>query len=246
MPRPALIALLALSLAVLLGVPAVLLAGPSQPETLGQTQVAESASGTEAGGEADLSHQDGASTPPARVAEGDAPRTADDASDGADAAETDDDASDEPQPATPAAVQVEALGLDADVTPTGVREDGAMGIPDDVGTAGWFAPGVAPGAASGSAVLAAHVDNREQGLGQFAALHEAEPGQEVVVTDRDGQAWRYEITGRTQQPKEALDTDAVFRQRGDHVLTLITCGGAWDEAQGRYADNVIVEAAPAW
>ena len=241
MRRPLLVALLALSLSALVGLPTALtLTQASTTADVGTTQVSA----------ADGALADGASAgttrPPARVTDPpEDPADADDAADADEAADADDEP-DEPTPASPAEVRVDALDLHATVDPVGIRDDGAMGVPDDVDVAGWFAPGVAPGHDSGSAVLAAHVDSREQGLGQFAALHEAQPGQDVEVTDADGQTWRYEVTGRTQQPKASLDTDAVFRHRGDHVLTLITCGGAWDDSQGRYADNVLVEATPTW
>jgi hypothetical protein len=62
---------------------------------------------------------------------------------------------------------VPALGVDAPVEPVGIRDDGQMALPDDVDRLGWYRFGPVPGA-EGSAVLAGHVDDAEQGLGALA------------------------------------------------------------------------------
>lgn len=43
---------------------------------------------------------------------------------------------------------------------------------------------------------------------------------------------------------EGLDAD-LFRADGPVRLVLITCGGTFEAAAGRYADNVVVVAHPA-
>jgi hypothetical protein len=71
----------------------------------------------------------------------------------------------------PVRLTVPALGVDAPLDPVGVAPDGQMALPDDVDRVGWYRFGPAPGAA-GSAVLAGHVDDAEQGLGALAALRD--------------------------------------------------------------------------
>ncbi|WP_127571392.1 class F sortase [Georgenia faecalis] len=46
------------------------------------------------------------------------------------------------------------------------------------------------------------------------------------------------------EPRDALDP-ALFATDGDHRLVLITCGGAFDERSGQYAENIVVVAEPA-
>jgi hypothetical protein len=44
--------------------------------------------------------------------------------------------------------------------------------------------------------------------------------------------------------KEELPVDQLFAREGAPVLTLVTCGGAFDRAEQRYLDNTVVSAAP--
>lgn len=70
-----------------------------------------------------------------------------------------------------------------------------------------------------------------------------ELGDVVEVVDAAGERHRFAVTSRTSYPKAALPAE-VFRTDGPPQLTLITCGGAFDEATGNYADNVVVVAQP--
>ena len=56
------------------------------------------------------------------------------------------------------------------VDPVGVQDDGDMQIPEDANRAGWYRFGPAPADAQGATVLAAHVDSRLTGVGQFSRL----------------------------------------------------------------------------
>jgi hypothetical protein len=149
-----------------------------------------------------------------------------------------------PDVVPPVRLEVPALGVDAPLDRAGVRPDGQMELPDDVGRAGWYRFGPAPGA-PGSAVLAGHVDDAEQGLGALAPLREAEPGQEVLVTDAAGATTRWRVVSRELLDKQALPVDLLFGREGPPRLTLVTCGGPFLPDVGGYRDNVVVVAEPA-
>jgi hypothetical protein len=155
------------------------------------------------------------------------------------------DAAPAPAPAVvpPVRLEVPALGVDAPLEQAGVRPDGQMALPDDVGRAGWYRFGPVPGA-PGSAVLAGHVDDAEQGLGALAPLREAEPGQEVLVTDAAGATTRWRVVSRELLAKQALPVDLLFGREGPPRLTLVTCGGPFLPGVGGYRDNVVVVAEP--
>ncbi len=148
-----------------------------------------------------------------------------------------------PEVVPPARVMLPARGLDVPVDPVGTAPDGQMALPDDVGRAGWYRFGPVPGA-PGSAVVAGHVDDAEQGLGAMAVLREAEPGDEVVVTDAAGAATRWRVTARELLDKQALPVEVLFRRDGPPRLTLVTCGGPFLPEVGGYRDNVVVVAEP--
>ena len=155
------------------------------------------------------------------------------------------DAAPAPAPAVvpPVRLEIPALGVDAPLAESGVRPDGQMALPDDVGRAGWYRFGPVPGA-PGSAVLAGHVDDAEQGLGELAPLREAEPGQEVLVTDAEGTSTRWRVVARELLDKQALPVDLLFTRTGPPRLTLVTCGGPFLPDVGGYRDNVVVVAEP--
>ena len=143
--------------------------------------------------------------------------------------------------AAPGRLAVPDLGIDTRVQPVGVREDGQMAIPDDVDRVGWYRFGPIPGE-PGSAVIAGHVDDAEQGLGELAPLRGAEPGDEVRVTADDGTTTRWRVVSREVITKAVLPLADLFRRDGPPRLTLITCGGPFLPEYRSYRDNVVVVA----
>lgn len=149
------------------------------------------------------------------------------------------------RPPIPARLVVEAIGVDANILPLGL--DGhsrQMEVPHDVDEVGWYRHGPGPGQ-PGSAVLAAHVDGFGQGRGAFFALHELEPGDEVRVMDEEGEEHLFVVAARTDYHKTELPVDVIFSRRGEAVLTLITCGGGFNDTARSYDSNVVVYAVPA-
>jgi hypothetical protein len=149
----------------------------------------------------------------------------------------------ETQRPVPVRLAVPGRGVDAAVDAVGVQPDGQMTLPEDVDRLGWYRFGPAPGA-DGSAVIAGHVDDREQGLGAMAPLREAEVGDEVVVTDSTGTTTRWRVLSRELVQKQALPLDRLFAREGPARLTLITCGGPFLPEFGSYRDNVVVVTEP--
>jgi len=147
-----------------------------------------------------------------------------------------------PPPGVPTRILIPALGIDDPVIPVGLEEDGAMEVPP-AELAGWYRYGTAPGSDRGSAVIAAHVDHEDQ-PGVFLELARLEVDSEVTVIDDAGVASSYRVIERWQVDKDLLPVDELFRSGGDPVLTLITCGGAFDRSARSYDDNIVVRAVP--
>lgn len=142
----------------------------------------------------------------------------------------------------PTALTIDSIDVaGAPVRPVGVEEDGEMEIPGAT-EVGWYRFGARPGDA-GSAVLAAHI--AYDGVdGVFRRLADVAPGDAVQVNRSDGSAVDYVVSDVTQVPKAELPDD-VWARDGDARLVLITCGGEFDRAAGRYRDNVVATARPA-
>jgi sortase family protein len=149
-------------------------------------------------------------------------------------------------PIPPVSLRAPRVGIEAAVDPVGIEAGtaGVMEIPDDIGRAGWYRYGPAPGDPEGVAVITSHVDSARYGPGAFFRLRELEPGDQVTVDLADGRALTYQVVGREQMAKDALPTAELFRRDGAPALALVTCGGAFNRSAGSYADNVIVWAVP--
>ncbi|PPG50531.1 class F sortase [Rathayibacter sp. AY2B3] len=142
----------------------------------------------------------------------------------------------------PARLSVPAMGLDEPLIALGIQSDGAMEVPADYDDVGWFSGGGRPGG-SGRTVIAAHVDSRS-GPAVFFRLGELAPGDEIAVSGVDGSDHRYRVTAVESHAKAAFPTARVFGATLEEELILVTCGGEYDAAIGRYRDNLVVFASP--
>ncbi|WP_425844369.1 sortase domain-bontaining protein [Agrococcus sp. TSP3-2-1] len=143
----------------------------------------------------------------------------------------------------PTRVQVPSVGIDLEVIPVGVREDGQMDVPELVREVGWYRFGPAPGADRGSAVLSAHVDS-DRGRAPMAELLGVRAGERVEVATASGADLRFRIVAVERFSKDELPLEQLFARDGDPLVRLITCGGEWDAAAGAYEDNIVVTAVP--
>ncbi|TDC67462.1 class F sortase [Streptomyces hainanensis] len=152
--------------------------------------------------------------------------------------------------APPRSVEIETLGVRADIVERGVDAAGGvepppMSSPDLVG---WYGGGPTPGAA-GSSVLVGHVDT-EREPAVFYALSTLEPGAEVRVERADGAVAEFTVRGVDVVEREEFDAERVYGASGpasgsgqrDAELRLITCGGTFDRERQSYSANVVVSA----
>lgn len=117
-----------------------------------------------------------------------------------------------------------------------------MELPKDNVSAAWYRYGASPGG-EGSAVIAGHVDYGE-GRAVFFRLATLEPGDRVIVGFRDGAKATFRVVARRLVAKDALP-NRIFATDGRPLLTLVTCGGAYDAKRRQYLGNTLVFAVPA-
>lgn len=141
----------------------------------------------------------------------------------------------------PERLEVPSIGVaSGPLRKLGLTADGALEVPADATTVGWFGLGPTPGA-SGPAVLAAHVDYG--GVpGTFTRLSAVAVGDEIRVARADGSTALFTAYRVAQYPKSAFPTEQVYGDTLGAELRLITCGGAFDDTARSYADNVVVYA----
>ena len=149
-----------------------------------------------------------------------------------------------PRDAAPRFLTVEGTTINMPIVEVGVSPDGAMEIPEPFNEAGWYRFGPSPGAAAGTAVLAAHVDTTSDSA-PFSQLKSLAPGTVVTVQREGAGPVTFRVTGVELMAKDAFDGASIFRRAGPPELKLVTCGGRWLDEQQDYGDNVIVTAVPA-
>lgn len=142
-----------------------------------------------------------------------------------------------------------AIGVDANLTPTGLNPDGTVQVPPleraaEVNYLNW-APSIAAGR---PIVLLSHVNGRNSAgeviPGGFAKLASAKPGDTVTVMTAAGASAVYRVTSNTEYPKASFPA-SVYRVRAQPTLLLITCGGVIDHTRHSYLSNIVVTAAAA-
>lgn len=148
------------------------------------------------------------------------------------------------EPVVPVRISVPDLSIDMSIEAEGLDDDGAMALPDNAATAGWYKFGPGLKAPAGATVIAAHIDSRHDGIGPFSKLKDAPVGSVVNVTAADGSVVAYTVTEVRSVGKIDAPMAEVFDRSGTPRLTLVTCGGAFDTSTGHYVDNVIVTATP--
>jgi sortase (surface protein transpeptidase) len=135
------------------------------------------------------------------------------------------------------AVSIPRIGVRSRLVRLGLK-NGEMETPADPADAGWFTGGPTPGAL-GPAVIAGHVTwNGAREV--FYRLGSLRPGDEVTVTRKDGKTAIFTVSRVARFSKERFPSRAVYGQIDHAGLRLITCGGTYDAASHKYADNVIV------
>lgn len=144
-------------------------------------------------------------------------------------------------PSEPIGLAVPAVGVDTGpLIELGIDQGGALDVPPNAATAGWFGLGPAPGS-RGPAVIAGHLDHA--GVpGVFHRLADLTAGHEVTVTRADGAAAVFGVYRVERYATSEFPTERVYGDTDGPELRLITCGGAFDRSSGHYVDNVIVSA----
>ena len=146
-----------------------------------------------------------------------------------------------PEPPTSARLP---SGVVVPIVPVATTTDGLLDVPDDVEWAGWWQGGSRLGDPFGSALVAAHVDSRTQGLGPYAELLEARAGQRVLLTSAHLQQ-TFVITSLELVAQGPLtDQQQMFAPSGPMRLTLVTCAPPYDASSGGYQNLAVVTAEP--
>lgn len=138
----------------------------------------------------------------------------------------------------PSRVTIPAIGVDAIVNPYGLDESGGMAVPDNGEEVAWFEPGYKPGQ-RGNAVLAGHVDS-EKAPAVFWDLKELEPGDEITITDENGETLVFVVKDSVAYDTGEAPIADIFGSSPERGLNLITCTGYFDRGGAGYVERLVV------
>jgi len=140
--------------------------------------------------------------------------------------------------AAPVRLRIPSIGVSSRLERLGRRPDGAVAVPRDWQSAGWYAEGPRPGE-RGSAVILGHVDS-PAGPAVFARLSTLRQGDPVLVERADGSRVRFAVTRVERHRRRDFPTRDVYYPTLAQELRLITCAGDYVPEADGYQDNVIV------
>ena len=140
----------------------------------------------------------------------------------------------------PVGLAIEAAGIDAGIESLRVV-DGAMQDPTGPWVVAWYENLGSLGTA-GNVVMAGHIDYWNVGPAVFYNLSTLEAGDEIVVTGDDGKTYPFAVEWVRQYDSASIPLDEVAGPTEEQSLTLITCGGAFDYANGHYLQRTVVRA----
>ena len=140
----------------------------------------------------------------------------------------------------PVLLTIPAIGVKAPIINLGLNRNGTLQVPSTTTVAGWYTGSPRPGA-TGSAVIAGHVDSRT-GPGIFFWLKKMHRGERIYVKRADGTLAVFTVTAVQIYTKSSFPTAMVYGPVPDAELRLITCGGTFDYSRGSYLSNVVVYA----
>lgn len=143
--------------------------------------------------------------------------------------------------AAPTRLLIPRIGVDAPVTPKGLRPDGFMDTPDGPEDVAWYAFSARPGM-SGNAVLSGHLDYHDYGAAVFWRLKELQQGDLVEVRLDDGSVLRYQVSLKLSYDARTAPVLEIIGPTSKQVVTLITCGGTFDSGSRSYSHRLVVRA----
>jgi sortase (surface protein transpeptidase) len=134
------------------------------------------------------------------------------------------------------------LGVDSGWMPLGYLANGiTMDSPPGPEDLGWYTFSAQPGT-SGNAVFSGHVDWHTGAPALFEHLGNLQVGDEVDVSRADGTLARYRVDSSVWYPLYGTAAAPIVASTPTPTLTLITCGGDFDQGTHEYDQRLVVRA----
>jgi len=140
----------------------------------------------------------------------------------------------------PTHIKIPSIEVDAIIQPTGILENGEMGVPDDTNVLGWFEPGYKVGA-KGHAVLAGHVDSLT-GPAIFYELKKVKNEDKIILLDDSGREMIFVVKKMVSYKTDEAPIEEIFGKSDKRIINLITCTGVFNRDIGSHEERLVVSA----
>ena len=161
----------------------------------------------------------------------------------------------DPKDATYGRIRIDAIGVDAPIGTRVVGADGQMPDPTGPSDVVWYdfhnMPGFGGVPGKGhNAIFAGHVDRAAYldyagvnyiGAGIFYSVGDLDRG-DLIELEIGGQTLYYVVAWEQDVPIDAPWGDFLTADVGIDSITLVTCGGAFDDATHAYTKRTLVRA----
>jgi sortase (surface protein transpeptidase) len=141
----------------------------------------------------------------------------------------------------PAGIRIDKAAVDAPIETVQIV-DGVMQNPSGPWVVSWYEQTAALGQ-FGNSVMSGHVDYYTVGPAVFWNLRDLVPGDEIVATGEDGTPFTYAVEWAQNYLVETITPEVVgdiVGQTKRESLTLITCGGEFNQSTGEYLERYVV------
>jgi sortase (surface protein transpeptidase) len=138
----------------------------------------------------------------------------------------------------PTHLRVPLASVDTDIIQIGQNADGTIELPTSYDIVGWYKYGPTPGEL-GPAIIVGHVDSYK-GLAVFWYLKDLKTNDEIDVNRTDGSVAKFVVAKVEEVSQDSFPTDEVYGPINYAGIRLITCGGEFSHATGRYNHNIVV------
>lgn len=140
----------------------------------------------------------------------------------------------------PVAIEIERAAVSAQIEVIEIV-DGVMQDPTGPWVVSWYRETARLGEV-GNVVMAGHLDYWDVGPAVFYNIGVLQPGDRIEVTGEDGEIYVYEVDWVRNYDNANAPIQEIVGPTENESLTLITCGGPFDYANGVYLQRTIVRA----
>lgn len=146
------------------------------------------------------------------------------------------------QGTVPERLAIPKLNVTGCIESVGVDQHGAVAVPTNIYTAGWFVDSAKPGE-PGLSIIDGHINGNFTNDGIFQHLESLVAGDRFTVERGDGTILNYEVVSVDSVPlddaaKKLFAHDTSIKSQ----LNLITCGGRWNESIQQFDHRIIAVA----